>query len=208
MYRIYVFLIIFSLIYFSCNQGKNEDNPTPDNSSDKTIQNIPDTFKTIRINSRALLRNAEIIISKSERTLSVYESSDLIGYYKIALGKNPVSDKNRNGDFSTPEGNFYICHKNLKSKFHLSLLISYPNTEDAERGLKDSIISKEEYNNIVFAINHKKTPPQNTALGGDICIHGGGTVSDWTFGCIALENEHIEEMFRVINNGINVIIKK
>jgi L,D-peptidoglycan transpeptidase YkuD (ErfK/YbiS/YcfS/YnhG family) len=43
------------------------------------------------------------------------------------------------------------------------------------------------------ALEARKTPPQNTKLGGDIYIHGNGAGSDWTWGCVALENEDIRE---------------
>jgi L,D-peptidoglycan transpeptidase YkuD (ErfK/YbiS/YcfS/YnhG family) len=51
-----------------------------------------------------------------------------------------------------------------------------------------------------------KTPPQNTNLGGDICIHGGGTNSNWTFGCIALEDKDIEDLFKFIQLGTKITI--
>ncbi|MEO8041456.1 MAG: L,D-transpeptidase [Acidobacteriota bacterium] len=38
-------------------------------------------------------------------------------------------------------------------------------------------------------------------------MHGGGVESDWTWGCIALKNEEIEELFRVIPAGTRVTIK-
>ena len=32
------------------------------------------------------------------------------------------------------------------------------------------------------------TPPQTTALGSYLEIHGFGGTSDWTFGCVAIDN--------------------
>jgi hypothetical protein len=66
-----------------------------------------------------------------------------------------------------------------------------PNAEDAERGLRDGLISRAVHDAIVKASKRKATPPQNTPLGGDIYIHGNGASSDWTWGCVALENEDI-----------------
>lgn len=209
MNKIFLFTIfIFFQLLISCKQEKDINIEPQDKSGNIPVNINQDTFSIKRINSNNLIRNAELIISKTRRTLSVYESSDLKGFYKIALGINPVSDKIKHGDFATPEGEFFVCFKNSHSKFHLSLLISYPNIEDAERGLKDSMITMNEYKNICNAIKQKRTPPQNTALGGDICIHGGGTNSDWTFGCIALDNQDIEEIFNVIPVGTKVKIEK
>ena len=70
--------------------------------------------------------------------------------------------------------------KNNKSAFYLSLGISYPNAEDAERGLRDGLISRAVHDVIVRAIKRKATPSQHTALGSDISIHGNGASSDWT----------------------------
>ncbi len=49
-------------------------------------------------------------------------------------------------------------------------------------------------------------PPQKTALGGEIYIHGGGTERDWTWGCVALKNEEIEELFAAMPVGTKVTI--
>jgi len=73
--------------------------------------------------------------------------------------------------------------------------------------LKDELITAEEYEAIVKAIGKKQMPPQKTALGGEIYIHGGGTTSDWTDGCAALENEEIKEIFDAIPIGTRVKIE-
>ena len=97
--------------------------------------------------------------------------------------------------------------KNDKSKFYLSLGLSYPNAADAARGLEDEIITKDEYDAIMKAVREKKPSPQTTALGGDIYIHGGGTAKDWTRGCVALDEENIKELFDAIPVGARVAIE-
>jgi murein L,D-transpeptidase YafK len=153
------------------------------------------------------LKNALIVVTKSKRRLDLYSDGALVRTYRVALGLNPVPDKKRQGDRATPEGEFYVFTKNDKSAFYLSLGISYPNIEDAERGLRDGLISRAQHDAIVKAIKRKSTPPQNTALGGDIYIHGNGSSSDWTWGCVALENEDIRELFDAIAVGTPVTIK-
>jgi murein L,D-transpeptidase YafK len=94
------------------------------------------------------------------------------------------------------------------STSHWELLgISYPNAEDAERGLRDGLVSRAQHDAIVKAIKGKAPPPQHTALGGDIYIHGNGASSDWTWGCVALENEDIRELFDAVPVGTPVTIK-
>ena len=153
------------------------------------------------------LVNPKIVVSKSGRRLDLYEGERLARTYRIGLGFNPVDDKTREGDGATPEGSFYIFTKNRQSAFHLSLGVSYPNAEDAARGLRDRLISKKQYLQILRAVAAKRTPPQYTSLGGLIYIHGGGASRDWTWGCIALENEDIQELFDAVPTGTPIRIE-
>ncbi len=152
------------------------------------------------------LQSPEIVIRKKQRTLEVYDSGKLIKSFTMVLGFEPVGDKEVEGDGKTPEGEFYVFTKNAKSKFHLSLGLSYPSKVDAERGFARGLISKLDRDQIFSAIDNKKMPPQKTALGGEIYIHGGGTRRDWTWGCVALDNDEIEELFKAIPLGTKVTI--
>ena len=153
------------------------------------------------------LVDPRIVVLKSKRQLKLYSRGSLVRIYKIGLGLNPIDDKKRQGDRATPEGDFYIFTKNNKSAYYLSLGISYPNVEDAERGLRDGLISRAQHDAIIKAIKAKTAPPQNTELGGDIYIHGNGAGSDWTWGCVALENEDIKELFNAVPVGTAVRIR-
>ena len=153
------------------------------------------------------LKNPHLVIKKSARTLDLFDGESLIKTYKIALGFAPEGDKEREGDGKTPEGEFYVFTKNDKSSFYLSLGISYPSIADAERGLAEKIISPAERDEIVNAVKNKKMPPQKTKLGGEIYIHGGGTATDWTWGCSALADTDIKELFEIIPIGAKVVIK-
>lgn len=152
------------------------------------------------------MKNPRLVVSKGERKLEVFDGEALVKTYKIALGSSPSGDKEIEGDGKTPEGEFYVFTKNPQSSFHRSLGLSYPNIEDAERGLKNKLISQEEHDEIVAAINEKRMPPQKTALGGEIYIHGSGNTADWTAGCVALTNSEMEELFNALPIGIPVSI--
>lgn len=135
-----------------------------------------------------------LIVYKSKRELIVYSNGQVIKIYKISLGKNPVGDKEFEGDKKTPEGIYFINAKNPNSGYHKNLGISYPNKEDIET-------SKE---------NGKLT-------GGDIKIHGLknglGFISkfqrwyDWTSGCIALTNQEVDELYNAVGIGTKIEIK-
>ena len=154
------------------------------------------------------LENPHLVVKKSARQLLIFDGEKLVKTYKIALGSNSADDKQIEGDHKTPEGDFYIAAKNPKSKFHRSLGLSYPNIEDARRGLREHLISQEECDEIALAIRENRLPPQHTALGGEIYIHGGGAEREGTRGCIALANEDAEELFDALPRGIRVLIEK
>lgn len=152
------------------------------------------------------IENARLVVKKSERKLEFYDGERLIKTYKIALGFAPVGDKETEGDGKTPLGEFYVFTKNDESRFYLSIGLSYPNSDDAARGLREGLISQDEHDAIIAAINEKRMPPQKTRLGGEIYIHGSGAARDWTWGCIALENDEIKEIFDAVPTGAPVTI--
>lgn len=165
-------------------------------------------------------RSIEINVDKSDRALQLVVNGQVVKSYLVALGGSPDTDKSRRGDKATPEGDYYVCQRLTQSRFYLSLKVSYPNIEDARRGLKSGLIDQATYNAIARAINSRQAPPMATALGGDICIHGGGSgeldratgtpvakVSDWTAGCMALNNPEMKELFEFIPLGTPVHIR-
>jgi murein L,D-transpeptidase YafK len=114
----------------------------------------------------------------------------------------------REGDHRTPEGRYYVCTRNDRSRFHLFLGVSYPSKQDAERGLTTGLIGKNVFAQIVAANSRGTRPPWNTPLGGEVGVHGGGTGSDWTWGCIALENADIEELWASCPLGTPITIER
>ncbi len=133
-----------------------------------------------------------ILVDKSDRTLSVFRQGQLIKVYRgIGLGDAPYGHKQFQGDERTPEGLYTIDTRNPQSAYHLSLRISYPNRDDRR-----------------FAQSYGRDP------GGDIFIHGqpnampfGRIPGDWTDGCIAVSNEEIEELWRIVADGTSIEIR-
>ncbi len=134
-----------------------------------------------------------IRIEKEKRLMHVYHKEHLLKTYTIALGFSPKGHKMLEGDGKTPEGLYFISMKNPKSKFYLSVKISYPNSQDLQNALKNNVSS-----------------------GGNIMIHGlpyflGWTwrfhdFIDWTAGCIAVTNREIEEIYTATSIGTKVEI--
>jgi len=151
------------------------------------------------------MKAVTIRIEKTRRRLLLTSDEGARHEYPVTLGRNPA-DKATEGDHATPLGEFYICAKNPRSKFFLSLCLSYPNAEDAARGLGNGLISAAQHDDIVAALGAGKVPPQHTALGGEIYIHGDGQRSDSTRGCIALENAAMKTVYDAVEVGTPVEI--
>jgi murein L,D-transpeptidase YafK len=179
-------------------------------SSDVPLRSSVSASETNQQTNREQLKlplvSPKILVRKGERKLELYSGDTLLRTYKVGLGFSPVADKKQEGDGATPEGEFYVFVKNNKSAYYLSLGVSYPNAEDADRGLRDGLINRAQHRAITEAIRKKTAPPQYTKLGGLIYIHGHGARSDWTWGCVALENEDVKELFDAVTVGTPVTI--
>lgn len=147
-----------------------------------------------------------IIVKKSERLLELWQGETLIGSFSIGLGWEPEGHKQVEGDGKTPEGEYYVCVRNSNSSFYLSLGVSYPNKEDAAAALADGRIDNNTYERIANAIDNGQCPDWNTALGGAIMIHGCGGSSDWTAGCVAVDNDVMDLLFEYCPIGTKITI--
>ncbi|WP_186400748.1 murein L,D-transpeptidase family protein [Stappia sp. P2PMeth1] len=136
-----------------------------------------------------------VLVEKAERRLHLVDAAGtVLKSYTIALGRDPIGPKQREGDGRTPEGRYTIDWRNPNSAYHLSLHISYPDAADRRR-----------------AAERGEDP------GGMIMIHGlrnglgwlGALhhYADWTDGCIAVTNEEIEEIWRLVPNGTPIEIR-
>lgn len=144
-------------------------------------------------NKKEISKIDQIIVNKKDRSLGVYYKNKLLKTYKIALGFSPIGHKEEEGDGKTPEGTYYVMHKNSKSRFHLSLKVSYPSKSDIKNA-KDKGVNP----------------------GGDIMIHGLSREfshlgkfhinKDWTLGCIAVTDEEISEIYNAVEVGVPIII--
>ncbi len=145
-----------------------------------------------------------IIIRKKNRELAVYSNYKLIKSYHVGLGRVPIGKKQRKDDFKTPEGEYYICKKDIDHKYHLFLQINYPSPKDAEIATVKHIISTGDEIHINQAEINGDPPPADTDLGGNLGIHGYGT-DDWTTdGSISMHNNDMEELYWNIKAEDNI----
>mgnify|MGYP006337032899 CR=1 FL=1 len=128
----------------------------------------------------------ELRVEHAERPMALLRNGKVIRTYRILLGDAPVGHKRQQGDERTPEGRYRISFRNDRSRFHLSLRISYPNEADRSQARARAVDP-----------------------GGDIMIHGNtppGYARDWTDGCIALTDRQIEEVWRLVPVGTPIVI--
>jgi murein L,D-transpeptidase YafK len=141
------------------------------------------------------LKKPSILIKKKDRTLELFDNGKLVKKYEAALGLVPEGHKQQQGDYKTPEGKYFICNRNYGSAFHLFMGLNYPNANDARAALAAKKIDAKVAQKLIDADTRKKQPDWYTGLGGAVGIHGGGVGNDWTWGCIALTDDHVEELW-------------
>ncbi len=156
-----------------------------------------------------------IVVDKSDFVLGVFEDRVVIGgpdgpaCFAIALGASPVGPKEQRGDERTPVGTFRVTHKNPASTFHLSLGLDYPRAADAEAALAAGRIDARTRDRVVAAAKAGGMPARDTALGGDIYLHGGGAYpASWTDGCVAITNDAMDWLYAKARTGTTVIIRE
>ena len=153
------------------------------------------------------LQNISLVVDKKERTISLYSRDTFVKSWPVAFGSSPRGHKTREGDSRTPEGVYYIF-KYTSPSFGRCFYIAYPNLRDAQLALDSGRITKNQFNRIKSAVSKKQKPPHDTPLGGLILLHGtkdrsqtGLTDTDWTLGCIAMENRHLLELLDAVPDG-------
>jgi hypothetical protein len=137
-------------------------------------------------------RDYSIIIDKFSRKCFIYLNG--AKKYEFEVGKNWVGDKRSRGDMATPEGMYKITKKfdGGKTKYYKALLLDYPNDEDKEK-FRSEIA--------------RGSLPASAKIGGLIEIHGnGGKGIDWTEGCIALTDNEMDVVFKIVRVGTPVTI--
>lgn len=138
---------------------------------------------------------AWIRIEKSKRLLTLLAGGESLLTCRVGLGRQPVGHKLREGDGRTPEGEYTVCLIKAQGKYGRSLGLSYPNRRDAEAALHENRIDAATCQAICERLEAGQRPPWGTPLGGEIYIHEGGSATDWTQGCIALDEGDMDILF-------------
>ncbi|MDB5095926.1 MAG: ErfK/YbiS/YcfS/YnhG family protein [Cyanobacteria bacterium RYN_339] len=137
---------------------------------------IPGQRIEVVLPARALpvSRRPALWIDKGQYTLAVMADGQALKRYPIALGRLPKHRKLAFDNASTPEGLYHVQAAQFHAKYFRAFDLDYPNALDRVRyGLL--------------------APP--APIGGEIQIHGRGITRNWTYGCIALRDADMNELF-------------
>ncbi|MGB5254552.1 MAG: L,D-transpeptidase [Sedimenticolaceae bacterium] len=156
-----------------------------------------------------------LLIDTGKLTLQVMQAGQAeLTLQNIAIGRFGTSADKRRADNTTPLGRYRITKIEADSAFHRFIGLDYPGIEQAEAAYREGAIGKPEYQAILRAHREGLAPPQNTALGGHIGIHGLGQgdprwheTLNWTRGCIALTNDQIDTLMSWVRAGMIVEIR-
>jgi len=154
-------------------------------------------------------------VDSGAMTLSVmHGDSPQLTLHNLAIGRYGTSETRRRGDHTTPLGRFRITRIDRDAAFHRFLQLDYPDAGRAEQAYRAGIIDEAEHRAILAAHRRGATPPQHTALGGQIGIHGLGRadpdlheVMNWTRGCVALTDKQIDTLLNWVHVGMRVEIQ-
>jgi murein L,D-transpeptidase YafK len=135
-----------------------------------------------------------VLVKKSEKALYLLKEGKILKRYHVVFGPRPKGPKIQEGDERTPEGDYVLDRKNPSSRFYKSIRISYPNATDVAKAQK-----------------------YNVDPGNNIMIHGAKNSwsaktaaraphYNWTDGCIALNNDDMEELWQAIDVGTPISI--
>ena len=156
------------------------------------------------------------LVNTSARTMTVYAADGrrIAEYANIALGSGGVAAVHFHGDHTTPRGSYRIIRIRPSRNFGTFYQIDYPTAGHAEQAMRSGRLTTASGEAIIAAVEAGRLPPQTTALGGAIGIHGVGSGSlkihktfNWTNGCVALTNEQLRHFARFAAVGMRVIIE-
>jgi len=140
------------------------------------------------------LRRPVILVDKLRRQLLLLQGDDEIASYAVDLGAGGIDSKVRAGDEATPEGRYQVTEVRGpgQTRFYRALMLDYPNSEDRARFRR---------------LRRAGRVEPGSEIGGDIEIHGkGGRGQDWTLGCVALEDDDMDDLVPRIRVGTPVTI--
>lgn len=187
-----------------------DDGASPD-TLDRPLAALVQAFRE-RTGKRTFAKR--IVVHKARRRMDVLADGEILKSYLIELGLSPVGQKLEQGDMRTPEGDLFLCTRNRASQFTRFLGLAYPTPDGAAAAAAAGRVPASVERAVRAAYRTRdRCPPQGTRLGGAVGIHGRGrwerrrdgfALVDWTWGCVAVRDEDILELFELVPVGTPV----
>ncbi len=134
-----------------------------------------------------------VVVKKAERRLLLLKDGHTLAEYPISLGRSPKGHKQQAGDSRTPEGIYRLDYRKPNSAFHLALHVSYPNAQDIAEARRRGV-----------------KPGDNIMIHGLPNWYRGADEDfpfrDWTDGCIALSNRHMQLVYDLVPDDTTIEI--
>lgn len=165
-----------------------------------------------------------IVVDKSDHRLWFYKDDELFRDYPIAISHAGLDTRRRYDDLLTPEGEFLIASMQYTSVFGprqmllettAQALADYQSQYGDEAG---ALIGEWEARHgsldTIWEVYDYNEAHPGREIWHDILIHGGGNSPDWTWGCIALNDDDVIELFELLQHsrnrgiGVPVIIER
>jgi murein L,D-transpeptidase YafK len=198
-FRLSHFLLLFSLIVlvsFTIDKGKKKK-PAGKTRTAKVAKKP----RPVAVEEEAADNPYYIIVDKSDYELKVYDEEGWYATYPIVFGSKDLSDKMKEGDKRTPDGQFKVVLKKIHPKWGQELLLDYPNNMSVQK------------------FNQRKAQgliPKNAKIGDGIAIHATRPQEEWTVdnfynwtdGCVSVKYSEMKDLFSYIPVGTKVTIQQ
>ncbi len=160
-----------------------------------------------------------IVVDQESYKARLYEKGVLNQEYDVSFGQ-AKGQKLVEGDNKTPKGMYFVIQKH-RGEFggpygayyggHW-IKINYPNKYDADRGVAQQLIAREQQAAISTAWERRALTLQTTKLGSGIGFHGW--IKEWdnsgprhfSWGCIVMHLSDIQKFYDQIAEGTMVVI--
>jgi len=148
-----------------------------------------DTGRVLQACYESLLNADKVLVNKAERKVYLQRGHKTFLTFSCQLGRNPLGDKQQEGDGRTPEGSYTLVGQTGSAKYGKAFLISYPDSVHLAAAKKRGV-----------------------SAGKEIMVHTGNAaksdLKDWTNGCIAISNADMEKFFTYVQPGTPIEIRK
>lgn len=186
-------IIALSLLFYNCG-GEIKKN-VPYYINDKRA--LVDIVNLQEVDKKEL----SILIDKSDYKLMMLSSGKVVKEYPVVFGSNPIDDKLMEGDRCTPEGGFKVRDLYPHKSWTKFIWIDYPTADSWKKHKKAKVEDR---------------IPEAATIGGEIGIHGVPKNradlihqrQNWTWGCVSLTNEDINELYPFVFKGMEIEIRQ